>query len=104
MNYEMPNQPLPQNFSSEIWKVIGVQLGIFAAYQLFIALVFLGDQNYGFLMADMLVLITHWIVLLILMITSFSNKKKGKGIGYLLALLLTGVIGFGSCIFIGVGI
>jgi hypothetical protein len=97
----MPNQPPRENISHDVWKVIGTQLGIFTVYQGLIALTFLGNENFGFLIMDMLALITHWIFLLVMMIVSFTNSKKGKGIGYLLALLLTGVIGFGSCIFIG---
>ncbi len=103
MNYEIPNQPPQQNFSRDIWKVVGVQLGIFAAYQLLLALLFSGGEGFGFMMMDILALITHWLFLLVTMILSFSGKNKGKGIGYLIALLLTGVIGFGSCIYIGGG-
>lgn len=106
MNYGMPPQyqfppaPAPENTGKDIWKVLRLQLGIFAAYQIGLAILCRASGAEGFILIDMLPLILHWLLLIILMIISFASKKKGKGLGYLISLIVTGIVGFGSCFLI----
>jgi FtsH-binding integral membrane protein len=99
MYYEIPTPPQPENISREIWKVLRLQLAIFVVYQLLLAF-FCEAASGGFIILDMFPLVIHWGILLILMIVKFSGKKRGQGLGYLISLLVTGVVGFGSCWFI----
>jgi hypothetical protein len=100
MYYEIPVPPQPENKGKEIWKVLRLQLSIFAGYQILLAILVKASGQTGFLIIDMLPLILHWLVLIILMIVSFAGSKKGKGLGYLIAFLITAIVGFGSCFFI----
>jgi hypothetical protein len=100
MYYEMPPPPPPENVGREIWKVMRLQLSIFAGYQILLALICSSMIHGAFIVLDMFPLVIHWLVLLIFMIISFSAQKKGAGIGYLVSLLITLIIGFGSCFMI----
>lgn len=103
MNYGMPplqQKPPPENTGKELWKVLRLQLAIFAAYQIGLAGLCKMSGTDGFIILDMFPLFLHWLVLIILMIVSFANSKKGKGLGYLISFLVTGIVGFGSCFLI----
>lgn len=101
MYYEMPSPPPPpEKTGPEIWKVMRLQLGIFIGYQLLLAGIASGSRGSAFLFLDMLPLIVHWIVLFVFMCIKFGNRKTGAGLGYLISLLATMIIGFGSCFFI----
>jgi hypothetical protein len=99
MNYEILPQSPPENIGRSIWKVMRLQLLIFASYQFLFALL-LGKQEMGFMFLDMFPLALHWLLLLIFMIVSFTSQKKGAGFGYLISFILILIIGFGSCILI----
>ncbi|CAN5205902.1 hypothetical protein BH09BAC5_BH09BAC5_12230 [soil metagenome] len=101
MNYDYPAQPPTEDTGKEIWKVMRLQLAIFAGYQILLALLCQLFYHGAFLILDMLPLLGHWILLLILMIVSFSKSKRGAGLGYLISLIIIVIIGFGSCFAIG---
>ncbi|MBI3509689.1 MAG: hypothetical protein HY064_03425 [Bacteroidetes bacterium] len=100
MNYGTQQPPSPENKSKTIWKVLRVQLTIFAAYQILIGFLSIGSGTYDILFKDMAPLLIHELVLLILMILSFSKKQEGAGYGYLLSLIIVMVVGFGSCCYL----
>ena len=90
-----PPGPPPQT-AFHLWKVVGIQFGIFLGYTALFSLA----GNEGFMMLDMLGLIAHWLVMLILMIIAFSRGKRMYGLGHLISLILIIIIGFGSCFLI----
>lgn len=100
MYYHPPVPPQPENTSKELWKVLRLQLLIFAGYQFLFGLICWAMKMDGFIILDIFPLIAHWLILLILMIVSFARGKKGAGLGYLISLLISGIIGFGSCFLI----
>ena len=101
MYYQPPVPPQPENVGQELWKVLRLQLLIFVGYQTLLALIMWAMNSDGFIILDMFPLILHWGILLVLMIIGFASGKKGRGLGYLISLLVTGIIGFGSCFLIG---
>jgi hypothetical protein len=101
MYYEIPQPPPPENIGKDIWRVVRLQLGIFIAYQVLLALLCQYGGMNGFIFIDMLPLVLHWLVLIILMIISFANSRRGAGFGYLISLGITAIIGFGSCFYLG---
>lgn len=98
---QMPATPAPENKGKETWKVIRLQLLIFAGYQAGLGFLVSIFHAGSFIMVDMLPLLAHWFVLLILMIISFGSRKPGRGLGYLISLVITMIVGFGSCFMIG---
>ncbi|HET6989961.1 MAG TPA: hypothetical protein VFJ43_01500, partial [Bacteroidia bacterium] len=88
MYYEIPVPPQPENTGKEIWKVLRLQLIIFASYQIGLALLFKMSGQSGYLLMDMFPLILHWLILIVMMIVNFANSKKGKGLGYLISFLV----------------
>lgn len=87
-----PPEPPKQN-PVELWRVLGINFGVFMAYQML--MIFVAGDSY--LISDILPLIAHWLVMLIMMIISFSRGKKMAGIGWLISLIVIIIIGFGSC-------
>lgn len=94
---QMPPPPPPENIGKEIWKVVWLQLSIFLAYQFLLAVICYVTDNESFIILDMFPLILHWLVLLVFMIIGFARGKKGRGLGYLIVLFTTLIVGFGSC-------
>jgi hypothetical protein len=102
MNYEIQVPPQPENPAKEIWKVLRLQLGIFAIYQMGLAILTKSEANgETFMFLDLFLLLAHWIVLLVFMGIKFSQKKKGAAFGYLISFVTIAIIGFGSCWFMG---
>lgn len=101
MYYHPPVPPPTENTGHELWKVLRLQLLIFVGYQSLLALIMWALDTDGFIIMDMFPLMLHWLVLLVLMIVSFARGKKGAGLGYLISLLVSGIVGFGSCFLIG---
>jgi hypothetical protein len=89
--------PKPPENPMDLWKVVGMNFGIFVAYQAL--LVILAGE--AFLIADTLPLIVHWVFMLVMMIVQFSRGKRMQGFGYLISLVVIIIIGFGSCFWIG---
>jgi hypothetical protein len=100
MYYEIPQPPPPENIGKDIWKVLLLQLSIFVAYQAGLALLCKMSGFSGFMIVDILPLVCHWIVLIVLAAISFARKKPGRGIGYIISLVITGIVGFGSCFYL----
>lgn len=95
-NNPFPPEP-PQQTAVHLWKVVGINFGIFMAYQTLLA--FTGNGG-AYMILDMFPLCAHWLVMLILMIISFSRGKKMYGFGHLISLIVLIIIGFGSCFWI----
>jgi hypothetical protein len=81
----------------DIFKVIGLQYGIFFLYQTGMYFLVIKMHYAAFVPLEMFLVCTHWLILLILMIVFFATRKTGKAIGYLLSFITLLVIGFGSC-------
>jgi hypothetical protein len=80
-----------------IFKIIGFQFALFFAHQLLMYFLIVHLRLFTLSSFEVLIVGAHLAMLLILMITSFTDKKTANGIAYLISLLLLLVIGFGSC-------
>jgi hypothetical protein len=87
----------PKQTAIHLWRVVGLNFGIFMCYQVLFALA--GDSM-TFMILDMFPLVAHWIVMLVFMIVQFSRGKTMSGIGWLISLVVFAIIGFGSCFWI----
>lgn len=92
-NNPFPPPGKPKDNPADIWKVVGINFGIFALYQVFLILL-ARDEYMGF---NMFLLIIHWFVMLVLMIIAFSIRRKMAGFGWLISLVALMIIGFSSC-------
>lgn len=89
--------PKPPQNPVDLWRVVGLNFGIFMFYQTLLALV----AEEAFIVVDMFPLILHWLVMLIFMIIAFSRGKRMAGFGWLISLIVFIIVGFGSCWWIG---
>jgi hypothetical protein len=83
--------------SKDIFKVLGIQLGIFVSYQLAAHYLVRSLHRNEFVSINANILALHWAVLMVLTIVCFAKKKNEKGTGYLVSLFITLIVGFGSC-------
>jgi hypothetical protein len=89
-----PEKP-PHN-PVDLWKVVGINFGIFLGYQALFVLI----AGSNFLLADILPLVVHWVFMIVLMIVAFASGKKMQALGHLISLIVLVIIGFGSCFWI----